>query len=243
MKTTDSVTIGQRYHGPPDSGNGGYSCGIVGRFIDGPAAVRLRIPPPLDAPMEVRKNDAGVELFYKDELVASGRRTMVDIEIPGPPDFAGAQVASRRYRGFESHFYPGCFVCGPDREHGDGLRVFAGPVEPGCGPEGMVAAVWIPDDSVVDATGMVSAEYLWAVLDCPGAYAFPEPAAGTILLGELAVSIKGPVSVGEKCVLIGWEISHEGRKHYTGTALFGESGSCRAVGYATWFEVPTNPEP
>jgi hypothetical protein len=47
--------------------------------------------------------------------------------------------------------------------------------------------------------------------------------------------------VGEKCVLIGWEISHEGRKHYTGTALFGESGTCRAVGYATWFEVPKAP--
>jgi hypothetical protein len=37
----------------------------------------------------------------------------------------------------------------------------------------------------------------------------------------------------------GWEISHEGRKHYTGTALFGETGTCRATGYATWFEVPT----
>ena len=43
------------------------------------------------------------------------------------------------------------------------------------------------------------------------------------------------VIVGEKCVLVGWEISHEGRKHYTGTALFGESGT---LGYATWFEVP-----
>ncbi len=89
---------------------------------------------------------------------------------------------------------------------------------------------------------MVSAEHLWAVLDCPGAYAFPEPATGAILLGELAVSIRGSVSIGEKCVLIGWEISHEGRKHYTGTALFGDNGSCRAVGYATWFEVPTTPD-
>ncbi len=50
------------------------------------------------------------------------------------------------------------------------------------------------------------------------------------------------VAIGEKCVLIGWGISHEGRKHYTGTALFGDNGSCRAVGYATWFEVPTTPD-
>jgi len=239
---TESVIINGRFHGPPGSGNGGYSCGIVGRFIEGPAAVRLRIPPPLDAVMEVRKKDGGVELFHNDELVASGRPTTVDIEIPEPPDFAGAQAASQRYRGFHSHFYPGCFVCGPEREHGDGLRVFAGPVERATGPDGMVAAVWIPDESLTDSSGFVSSEYLWAVLDCPGAYAFPEPETGAILLGELAVSVQGSVSVGEKCVLIGWEISHEGRKHYTGTALFGESGSRRAVAYATWFEVPTAPE-
>lgn len=189
--------------------------------------------------MEVRKTETGVELFHNDELVASAWPATVDIEIPEPPEFAAAQAASRRYRGFDSHFYPGCFVCGPQRDHGDGLRVFAGPVEHAGGPGGMVAADWVPDDSLTDSSGFVASEYLWAVLDCPGAYAFPEPATGTILLGELAVAIKAPVSSGEKCVVIGWEINHEGRRHYTGTALFGESGSCCAVGYATWFEVPT----
>jgi len=230
--------IGQRFHGPPGSGNGGYSCGVLGKFFDGPAAVRLRIPPPLDAPMTVHATEDGVELFHADELVATGRPTTVDIEVPEPPDFAAAEIASKRYRGFESHFYPGCFVCGPEREHGDGLRIFAGPVDAGTGPEGMVAATWVPDDLLLDSSGKVATEYLWAVLDCPGAYAFPEPETGAILLGELAVAISGSVSPGEKCVLIGWEISHEGRKHYTGTALFDASGSCLAVGYATWFEVP-----
>ena len=235
---TDSVMIGQRFHGPPGSGNGGYSCGVLGKFFDGPAAVRLRIPPPLDAPMTVHATDGGVELLHGDELVATGRPATVDLDVPKPPDFAAAEIASKRYRGFESHYYPGCFVCGPEREHGDGLRIFAGPVDAGTGPEGMVAATWIPDDSLLDSSGKVATEYFWSVLDCPGAYAFPEPESGAILLGELAVAIHGSVSPGEKCVLIGWEISREGRKHYTGTALFGESGSCRAVGYATWFEVP-----
>jgi len=177
-------------------------------------------------------------LFHKDELVATGSPASVDIEIPQPPDFNAASAASARYRGFESHFYPGCFVCGPERGHGDGLRIFAGPVEPGKGPDGTVAASWIPDESLADSSGKISAEYLWAVLDCPGAYSFPEPESGTILLGELCVDIRGSVVADEKCVLIGWEIKQDGRKHYTGTALFGESGSCRAVGYATWFEVP-----
>ena len=126
----------------------------------------MRIPPPLDTPMEVRRTDTGVELFHKNEMVASGRPATVEIEIPEPPDFAGAQAASRRYRGFESHYYPGCFVCGPDREQGDGLRIFAGPVEPGSGPDGMVATDWVPDDSLANSPGFVSSEYLWAVLDC-----------------------------------------------------------------------------
>jgi len=211
---------------------------MLARYIDGPAAVRLRIPPPLDTPMEVRKKDGVVELFYKDEMVASARPATVDIDIPEPPDYAAAKAASGRYRGFVSHFYPGCFVCGPEREPGDGLRIFAGPLEAENGPVGMVAAAWEPDASLLDSSGFVAPEYIWAALDCPGAYAFPEPQNGALLLGELAVSIKGRVTAGEKCVLIGWEISREGRRHYTGTALFGESGSCKAVGYATWFEVP-----
>lgn len=234
------VFIDGRFHGPPDSGNGGYSCALIAKFINGPAAVRLRKPPPLDAPMEVRENNGVIELYHEDELVASGRPAAVELDVPRPPDFEEAQAASGRYRGFASHFYPGCFVCGPERGHGDGLRIFAGPVEEGTGPEGMVAAAWVPDDSLKDSSGLVAAEFIWAALDCPGAYAFPEPENGALLLGELAVAIKGTVSPGEKCVLIGWEISHEGRKHFTGTALFGETGACRAVGYATWFEVPTS---
>ena len=239
---TKFVTIDKRFHGPCESGNGGYSCGLLGKFIEGSAAVRLRIPPPLDTPLEAREKHCLVELFHNDELVASGRPAPVDIDIPKPPDFADAQVASRRYRGFESHFYPSCFVCGPERKSGDGLRIFAGPIEQTDGPDGLVAATWIPDLSLADSSGQISTEYIWAALDCPGAYAFAEPSTGAILLGELAVSIRGPVSVGEKCVLLGWEISHVGRKHFTGTALFGESGLCCGVGYATWFEVPSAPE-
>ena len=242
INMTESVTIDQRFHGPCESGNGGYSCGMVGKFIEGSAAVRLRIPPPLDTLMQARIKHGCVDLFHNDELVASGRPACVEIDIPEPPEFADAQIASRRYRGFDSHFYPSCFVCGPEREPADGLRIFAGPIEHTNGPDGLVAATWIPDASLMDSTGQISTEYIWAALDCPGAYSFPEPSSGVILLGELAVSIRAPVSVGEKCVLLGWEISHEGRKHFTGTALFGESGVCCAVGYATWFEVPSTPE-
>lgn len=244
---TVPVIIDRRFHGPLASGNGGYSCAMAGRFIAGPAAVRLHIPPPLDTPLGVRWKNGEVMLVYRaggDEItVASARPASLDLVIPQAPDFATAQAASSRYRGFVRHFYPGCFVCGPEREQGDGLRIFAGPLATGSGPEGMVAAAWIPDESLVDASGCVAPEFIWAALDCPGAYAFPEPPEGTLLLGELAVSIRARVSAGEQCVLIGWEISRQGRKHFTGTALFGASGSCCAVGYATWFEVPSPANP
>lgn len=238
---TETVIIGGRFHGPSGSGNGGYCCGVVAGFIEGAASVRLRIPPPLDVPMEIHRQDDRVAMMHNGELVAIGHPASFDIEVPTPPDHATAEQASARYRGFQSHFYPGCFVCGPERQHGDGLRVFAGPLPNGHGPDGMVASTWSPDASLADTSGKVLPRYLWAVLDCPGAYSFPEPNTGAILLGELSVDIRGTVAAGEKCVVTGWEIQHDGRKHYTGTALFDESGACCAVGYATWFEVASKP--
>ena len=236
---SETLIIKSRFQGPPDSGNGGYSAGVLGKLIDGPAVVRLSIPPPLDSVMHLQRIDNGIALFHADELVASAKPSHVEIDVPEPPDFAAAEAASRRYRGFSNHFYPNCFVCGPKRQHGDGLRVFAGLVNESGGPGEIVAATWKPDETLCDSTGKVYEEFIWAALDCPGAYSFPEPATGTILLGEIAVSIKKAISVNENCVLIGWEISHEGRKHYTGTALFNQSGTLCAVARATWFEVPS----
>lgn len=220
---------------------------MLGRFIGGPAAVRLNVPPPLDTPLEVRRTDGGANLVYKGDkgevTVASARPTTLDLDVPEAPGFAEARAASQRYRGFVNHWFPGCFVCGPRRAHADGLRIFAGPVEEEGSPAGMVAAAWIPDESLADASGFVAPEFLWAALDCPGAYSFPEPPQHALMLGELAVSIEGSVAVGEKCVVIGWEFGRKGRKHFTGTALFGESGTCRALGQATWFEVPPPASP
>ena len=42
------IIIKSRFNGPPDSGNGGYVCGIVGSAIEGPSIVTLRKPPPLE---------------------------------------------------------------------------------------------------------------------------------------------------------------------------------------------------
>lgn len=228
-----TIRIDRRFRGPPESGNGGYVCGRVGRMIDGPAVVRLRVPPPLETDLEVRDEEEGLALYDGELRVAEGRPTTVEVDLPTPPTHEEAVAASHRYRGFEHHTFPTCFVCGPERAEGDGLRIFAGPLE----GRDLVAAPWIPNATLDDGTGRVAPEFIWAALDCPGAYSFPGPEDGALVLGELAVEIRGEVSVGEPCVVVARENQRKGRRHWTTTALFGPSGDCRAAGRGTWFEV------
>ena len=53
------LTIPSRFNGPAGVGNGGYVCGRIAAYVDGPATVTLRRPPPLDTPLEVERDDAG----------------------------------------------------------------------------------------------------------------------------------------------------------------------------------------
>jgi hypothetical protein len=229
------IVIDKRFNGPPRSGNGGYVSGLLSQFVDAPAVtVRLLRPAPLDTELEVREAEGGVVLLDGGVVLAEARPAKIVLEPPPCPSYEVAEAASRSYRGFTSHWFSSCFVCGPDRGPGDGLHVFAGPIE---GSE-LVACPWIPDASVASAGGSVSNEFLWAVLDCPGSFTFPQPEGEAIVLGEFQVELFGDVSVGERCVLVAWQITRHGRKHHTATALFGESGVCRALGLATFLTVP-----
>ena len=232
-----TLVIETRYQGPPQSGNGGYVCGRLAAFLDGPAAVRLREPPPLEVPLSVERTADGAALVHEGRTIAEARPVELPRQIPAAPTPAQAETAARAYAGFESHWFPSCFVCGPKRKVGDGLRIFAGAVD---GAD-LVASTWTPDASLGDAAGRVRPEFLWAALDCPGGFAFEPPAEGAILLGELAVALDGEVAVGEPCVVVGWETGHDGRKHHTGTALYDASGACRGMGRAIWLEVARSP--
>jgi len=228
-----TIVIDKRFNGPPTSGNGGYVCGLLSQIVDGPAVtVRLLLPTPIDTELEVRKTGRSVVLLDGGVVLAEARPAKTVLKPPACPNFEDAEEASCRYRGFTSHWFPCCFVCGPDR--GDGPHVFPGPVKEGK----RFACPWIPDASVIAEGGAVSTEFLWAVLDCPGSFTFPQPAGKAIVLGELQVELFGDVSVGERCVLVAWQIASHGRKHHTATALFGGSGACRALGLATFLTVP-----
>ena len=225
LAAVEHLTIEARFNGPDGSANGGYTCGRIAALLDGHAEVTLRSPPPLERPLAVDRVGDGLRVLDGDNLVAEAAPAAVELELPGSPSWAEAEAASARYPGFAEHAFPRCFVCGPERDPGDGLRVFAGPLG-----DARFAATWIPSE--------VSPEIVWAALDCPGAIAVGFPDRGETLLGRFAVEIGELPEPGERCVVLAWPLGEDGRKLYAGTALYGEDGRPLARARATWI-APT----
>lgn len=227
----ESLVIERRFRGPEGSGNGGYTCGLVASAAGfGVAEVTLRRPPPLDRRLVVVREDGRVSVRDGDALVAECVPTTVDVEPRGAVTLEEADRASEAYPGFRAHAFPTCFVCGPDRARGDGLRVFAGRT----GHAEVAAAPWTPDESLADEDGVVRPEFVWAALDCPGAIAVGYPERGETVLGRFAVDVESRPRVGEPLVVVGWPLGEEGRKLYAGTALYDADGRLLARACATW---------
>jgi hypothetical protein len=233
MSASRILVISRRFRGPPTSGNGGYTCGLLAAAAAKPVEVRLVLPPPLDVPLEIVDDpeSGGLKLLHGGDLVATATPKTFQVEVPKPPAYAQALAAVKNYEGFQEHAYSDCFVCGPARERGDGMRVFASPIE---GSE-LVAAAWIPDRSMVGPDGKVLPELMWAALDCPGFFATGVAAKGP-LLGTYAARIDRCVHLDAPCVVIGWPIRHDGRKHVVGTAIFDNFGELCGRALATWIE-------
>ena len=234
----EQVLIPARFNGPPTSGNGGYSCGLVARFIDGPARVRLHSPPPLDEPLDLRVLDEGaVELTQGDTLVASGWPATLSLEIPPAPGLEAAQEGRERYLFKDEHNFSTCFVCGTGRAEGDGLELFTGPLgEPSAGP-GIVACDWRPAPDLLDDEGCVRSEIVWAALDCPGCFGALGGARTLVLLGELVLEQYAPVPGDEDLVVYAWPEGASGRKFYGGAAIASADGTVLACSYSTWIAL------
>ena len=230
----ETVRIDRRFRGPPDSGNGGYVCGLVGKALGGSECeVTLHAPPPLDRDLRLEVGADAARLLDGETLIASASRAEVALEIPSPPSTVEAEAATACFVGHEHHIFPACFVCGPDRVEGDGLRIFAGP------SGAQVAAAWTPDPSLFE-DGALRSEFVWAALDCPGYFAVEEQARPA-LLGRLAVKILEPGIGPGRLIVTGWPISSEGRKHLAGTALHAADGRLLAFGRATWIRLQSPP--
>ena len=226
-----TITIEARFCGPPGSGNGGYSAGLLAAEGDGPMQVTLRRPPPLDRPLRVVRGET-LRALDGGHLVMEAVRAPLSLDVPAAPSWAAAERMAERYAGFEGHIFPTCFTCGPDREVGDGLRIFAGRA----GSEGPVAAPWSPSATVVEG-GVVRAPVVWAALDCPGYFAVATVGEKAVL-GRMHARLDEPVAAAERCVAVGWPIDREGRKLRAGTAVFrARDGACLARALQTWITI------
>lgn len=235
-KIIDRITIAGQYNGPDGSGNGGYVAGAISRYIDHPTVqVTLRRPPPLDQEMTIARDSDQVAFVKEDDVIATAKPSeLVLDDIPAPIDLSVATECATRYPGHERHPFPRCYVCGPLREKGDGLRIFSGQSL----VSQFVASPFITYDSLFDENGYMLPENVWGALDCPGSYAihaFDTPKV--MVLGRITATELQPINHEMNLISMAWYIGKDGRKNYCGSCIYDDTGTLLALAKATWIEV------
>jgi len=234
LQQSCTLTIARRFNGPPASGNEGYVCGVLAVATASDVQVRLLSPAPLDVPLTMLHGpeEETWRLLHGERTVAlAATAPPLPLDVPRAPPYVQAVWASQHFIGFRQHSYPDCFVCGPHRRRGDGMRIFPGQLD-----SGIVAAPWIPADDLGQPDGKVAVEFHWAALECPGYFAVIEDRQRPMLLGEMQAHVDRRVHVGETCMVIGWRIATEGRQYRCGTAIFDDDGELCARAHATWID-------
>lgn len=230
----ETLEISGRFNGPIDSGNGGYSAGMIAGFLGGAAEVSLRSPVPLDTRLELeRDDDDSLRVLAGETLVAEACAVSgPEVELPEPVGLEDARAAAGRYRGLDDGVFSRCFVCGLARE--DSFGVFAGPVE----GRDLVASPWTPPAWTADGAGNVREEFVWAALDCPTYFAaYRDEDLAMSVLGRMTARVGAPVAAGEEHVVVSWPIATEGRKRHAGAAVMSPSGKPLAVARALMIEL------
>ena len=222
-----------RFRGPAGIGNGGYVAGRMAALLGSqPAEVMLRRGWPLDLPLTIAHDGGAVQARDAEGNVsAEAREATLDLDPPAPPTHGEAAAATRWFLASPfTHSTGLCFVCGSAAP--GGLGVFTGRVE---GRPGIAAALWHPAAAFAGPDGRIAPEFLWAALDCAGAFAFTvEDRPQRMLLGRITGRLDGMVVPGEPIIVLGWQIGREGRKLHAGTALFGADGTLRGLARALW---------
>ncbi len=246
------LIVPQRFCGPASSGNGGWTAGALAALVDcdGPAdrnagwpsvRVSLRRPPPLDTRFRVTTVDGVTEAHLEDSVVASAVPAESELTPVDPVEATQAREAMAAYAGLRSHPFPTCFSCGPEREEGDGLRIFPGPVS--TQDRVRVASAWTPHPSVaedwhvyVDDVRHASLEVTWAALDCVGGWA-GDLTERMMVLAAMTARVDALPVVGDEHVVVGEARGQDGRKTFTASTLYDADGRVVACAEHLWIAV------
>ncbi len=245
---TPELIVPARFRGPAQSGNGGWTAGALAERVEGcptdhterwpVVEVTLRRPPPLDTPLTVTAVPGAASCDVAEARVVPDQPTAV-----APVPWESAAAAEASYFGLRAHPFPSCFACGPDREPGDGLRIFPGAVDDADAGRRRVAATWTPHPSVTEdyhayagAEPRVSVPVTWAALDCIGGWS-ADLEERPMVLGRMTALIEGLPVVGRPHVVVGEFRGVDGRKSFTGASLYDAQGALLARAEHVWIAV------
>lgn len=241
------LLVPARFNGPPASANGGWTAGAMAALVhEGDHAagwpavtVTLRRPPPLGTPLPVTDGvaaDAGGVVVTAE---------LADTVLDAVAEVSEADAASARttYAGLTAHPFPTCFACGPDRDEGDGLRIFPGRVADDADGRVRVASTWTPHPSTAedwhsytDDHRRASLPVTWASLDCVGGWA-SDLLERPMVLGRMTARVDTLPIVGEPHVVVGGARGGEGRKTFTAATLYDSDGRVVAQAEHVWIAV------
>ncbi len=238
-RATGTLVVPESRCGPPSSGNGGWTAGLLAGFLapgtGSAVTVRLLAPPPLDTPMDVE-----VSTDEDGARAAVARRGDRDVARAGPGDvpdpvapvdLATARAAEPGYRGRAGHPFPTCVVCGPDRT--DGMRMSPGPLP---GDPASAACTWVPGDEVTGGGPDVPVPAVWAALDCPGGWSL-DLLGRPMVLGTITIAVTAMPAPGDVHVVTSRADGTEGRRARTRASLWTADGSLLAVASHVWVAV------
>ncbi len=226
MSSQTTLRVAAQFCGPPASGNGGYTAGLLAEHVlavEQPVRVTLRRPPPLEVDLRVQglptdapgAPSASVTLMHGDTLVAEARPAAFEFELPRAVDHLVAQCAEAAYAKMPAHPFPTCFVCGPDRAVGDGMRL-----RPGSVADGVTACIWLPGAAAArSGDDHVAPEYCWAALDCPSGWT-SDLQARPMVLGQITAQVLSLPRIDGGVVVVGQLQRTQGRKTWTASAAY-----------------------
>jgi hypothetical protein len=220
------LMVDERHNGPPNSGNGGWTSGLIAAFItDGTPEITLHKPPPLLAPLTVVPAADGLRVVDAAEaVIATGRRREADIEPVPPVSLAQGRGSIRELSGTRhtslSYLFrmrpaaarrpadlPGALARG---RHGGGLRGARGHRRrDGVGGAGLPGRL---DRDQRRAPMVCWAGWPWRSTSCPS------PARSASSWGR--------------------DVRRDGRKALVRTTLYGADGRLCARAEATWIAIP-----